>query len=114
MPLQELRHDDDHERGSGADRAHGSCVEEPLKKIGAKKLPRLEIIHSPFRRIHQPILDLIEKLKQERDDNLVAVVIPELVQPRWWEYLLHNHRATGLKALLYTGGDDRTIVINRP
>lgn len=90
------------------------CVEEPLRKIGAKKLPRLEIVHSPFRQIHQPVLDFVERLKQEIENSLIVVVIPELVQPRWWEYLLHNHRAAGLKALLYMSGGDRTIVINRP
>lgn len=91
-----------------------ACVEQPLKKIGAKAFPCLEIVHSPFRQIHQPILDYVNELKENRPDNLIVIVIPELVQPRWWEYLLHNHRATGLKALLYMSGDDRTIVVNRP
>ena len=89
------------------------CVEKPLEKFGAR-LPRLEVVHSPFRQLYQPILDYVNQLKEERPDHLIAVVIPEVVQPRWWEYLLHNQRANGLKALLYVNGDERTIVINAP
>ena len=37
-------------------------------------------------------------LRIDRADRTIAVVIPELVRPRWWEYLLHNSSAAGLKA----------------
>jgi amino acid transporter len=88
-------------------------VEEPARAAKYEP-PRLEIIHSPYRQLFQPILDFVEKVKQEKPDRLVAVVVPEVVQPRWWEYLLHNHRAMGLKAALFVKGDERTIVINTP
>jgi hypothetical protein len=77
-------------------------------------VPKLEVIHSPFRQVFQPILDFVEKVKEEKPDALVAVVVPEVVHPRWWEYLLHNHRAMGLKAALFLKGDQRTVVINTP
>jgi hypothetical protein len=88
-------------------------VEEPAREPGYDP-PRLEIIPSPYRRVFQPILDFADKVREEKPDRLVAVVVPEVVQPRWWEYLLHNHRAMGLKAALLLKGDQRTIVVNTP
>jgi hypothetical protein len=42
------------------------------------------------------------------------VVISELVEARWYHYLLHNQRATALKAALLLRGNNRVIVINVP
>jgi len=28
--------------------------------------------------------------------RLIAIIIPELVEPHWYEYVLHNMRAAGL------------------
>jgi hypothetical protein len=36
------------------------------------------------------------------------------VEPRWWEYLLHNHPAASLKASLLFNGDERVMVISIP
>jgi amino acid transporter len=88
-------------------------VETPARAAGYRQ-PRLEIIHSPYRRLFEPLLAYIECVKNESPDNLIAVVIPELVQSRWWEYLLHNHAATGLKTMLLLSGDERLVVINTP
>jgi amino acid transporter len=88
-------------------------VEQPAKAVNLA-VPRLEVIDSPYRRIYQPILEFINKIKEEKPDRLVAVVIPELIEPHWYEYLLHNLHGKVLRSLLYFKGDDRTIVINSP
>jgi len=59
-------------------------------------------------------LDYVEEVKKEKPDRLIAVVIPELVQMHWHEYLLHNQRAALLKVRLFLQGDERIIVINTP
>jgi len=61
-----------------------------------------------------PIMDFLKKEKQDKPDNLIGVVIPELVEPRWWEYLLHNNFAAGLKAMLLLHGGERVVVISSP
>ena len=88
-------------------------IEAPAREAGFRG-PRLEIIHSPYRKLFEPLLQYIESIKNESPDNLIAVVIPQLVQSRWWEYLLHNHAATGLKTMLLLSGDERLVVINTP
>jgi len=90
-----------------------SRVEAPAGAAGYRQ-PRLEVIHSPYRKLFEPILDYIEKVKNESPDKIIAVVIPQLVESRWWEYLLHNHAATGLKTMLLLNGDERVVVINTP
>lgn len=88
-------------------------VEKPLRNLGAK-VPQLEIVYSPYRRTYKPILSFIKEMKRKRSNNLIAVVIPELVEPHWYEYLLHNVRATGLRTLLFLERDQRTVVITVP
>ena len=42
------------------------------------------------------------------------MVIPELVQRRWYFYFLHNRRSAMLKTLLYLRGNRRIVVVNVP
>jgi hypothetical protein len=94
-------------------KAWADQVEQPAR--GAKTaVPRLEIVKSPYRQIYQPILKFVQKKEQENKDRLVAVVIPELVEPHWYEQLLHNIHGAGLRALLFLQGDRRTVVITTP
>ena len=88
-------------------------VVTPAKQKGIDP-PRLKIITSPYRRFLQPLLDYVEEVKKEKPDRLIAVVIPELVQRHWFEYLLHNQRATLLKVRLFLQAGERVIVVNTP
>lgn len=88
-------------------------VEKPAKAADST-VPRLAVIYSPYRQIYQPILDFVNKVKKEKPDRIVAVIIPELIEPHWYEYLLHNMRAAGLRALLFLERDKRTVVITTP
>ena len=55
------------------------------------------------------VLTLQDRLSNQQ----VAVLIPELVQRRWYHHLLHNKRAAVLKGLLLKG-NQRIVVINVP
>jgi hypothetical protein len=44
----------------------------------------------------------------------VAVVVPELVDRKWYDLFLGSHRATLLKGLLWLRGGPRVLVINTP
>ena len=88
-------------------------VEEPIAQAGLPQ-PRLILLMSPYRRLFNPLLNFINQLKMEYPTRQIAVIIPELVEKRWYQYLLHNQRATGLKAALLLKGDSRVVVINVP
>jgi amino acid transporter len=87
-------------------------VEEPMREAGLRPTP-LVCIESPYRRLLTPLLDYIDRLRQERE-GMVAVILPDLVEGKWWEYLLHNQRANVLRSLLLLKGNQRVVVISVP
>ncbi|MGO8671898.1 MAG: APC family permease [Capsulimonadaceae bacterium] len=89
------------------------AVLEPVRQAGVPD-PRLTILSSPYRRVSGPLCDYLHQLKTEYPNRLIAVIIPELVETHWMEWLLHNHRATVIKANLLLLGDPYIIVINVP
>lgn len=88
-------------------------VEEPLRAAGMP-VPELKVLHSPYRLLTSPLLRYLRRLQKEHADRTVAVVIPELVEARWYQYLLHNQTAELLRAALLLRGNRRTVVINVP
>jgi amino acid transporter len=88
-------------------------VARPARESGMQE-PELVVLASPYRFIVATIVDYTLDLVQKNPDNIVAVVIPELVESRWYHYLLHNQRANLLKALLLVKGNERVVVINVP
>ncbi len=90
-----------------------SFVEKPCQ-LGGHPVPRLVIVPSPYRRLFHPLLDYIRDLQDQHPTRVIAVVLPELVEHRWYQYLLHNQRATWLKAALLLRGDRKVTVINVP
>lgn len=88
-------------------------VEQPLRQAGLQQ-PQLMLLSSPYRRLFTPLLNYINQLKADYPSRQIAVIIPELVESKWYEYLLHNQRATGLKAALLLRGDQQVVVINVP
>jgi hypothetical protein len=80
----------------------------------AGKAPRLETIQSPYRKLDQPILDYANTIAQELPERIIAVLIPELAEPHWWGYLLHNWHGARLTTLFYLNGNERVTVIRVP
>jgi amino acid transporter len=88
-------------------------VVTPLEASGLKA-PQLRLLPAPFREIHGPLLDFIEKLDNDTPGRSVAVLIPELVLTRWWERVLHSRRGAHLQAVLLKHGGPRLNVIISP
>jgi amino acid transporter len=88
-------------------------VEEPVRRAGLTP-PRLEIVHTPYRKFLDPLLCQVERVKQQFPHRQVAVMVPEVVKRRWWQYLLHQYRAERLRSALLHSGDRRTVLITVP
>ena len=76
--------------------------------------PQIIALDSPYRFITSPILNYILKREANLPGRRLAIIVPELVTTHWYQYLLHNHRSTVLKALLLLKGNHRIVVINVP
>jgi hypothetical protein len=72
------------------------------------------IVTSPYRKLYGPLLEFISELDKRLPGRQVAIVIPELVETRWYYTFLHNHAATFIKGFLYFSGLKRVTVINVP
>ncbi|MEQ1699562.1 MAG: APC family permease [Ilumatobacteraceae bacterium] len=71
----------------------------------------LHTISSPYRELTRPVLQYLDEIDQERDDDIITVVIPESVtkvSSQW----LHNQSAFALKARLLYRPD--TVVVSVP
>jgi amino acid transporter len=112
-PEIRLLHVDCGEDGEGIRHRWREQVEKPAWEAGLP-VPELVTLKSPFRFVVRPILDYVLDLEQANPDRQIAVLIPELVENRWYYTLLHNNRSAVLKALLLFKGDQRVIVINIP
>jgi hypothetical protein len=91
----------------------GRLVETPAKEANLP-VPELVLLKSPFRFVVKPIVEYALNLERENSEKHVAVILPELVERRWYYLFLHNNRSSALKALLYLQRSQRISVINVP
>jgi amino acid transporter len=88
-------------------------VEAPFDAAGLPA-PRLDTVPSGDRRLFAPLLEYVAHVGKEYPDRDIAVVVPEMVEHRWYHFLLRTHRASVLKALLLLKGGPRVVIINTP
>jgi hypothetical protein len=85
----------------------------PLRDKGFNP-PELVLLHSPFREFYEPLICHVQSLVRDNPRRYVAVVVPELIDRRWYHLFVRSHRPTLLKGLLLRRGGPRVIVINTP
>ncbi|PTL84401.1 APC family permease [Vitiosangium sp. GDMCC 1.1324] len=90
-----------------------SLVEAPLRAAGLP-VPKLVVLASTYRQVIDPLLGYVRKLAGQHPDRFIAVLVPELIEHRWYHYLLRSHTATLLKMMLLFRGGPRVVVINAP
>jgi amino acid transporter len=88
-------------------------VERPFRVAG-REPPKLHVLPSPYRFIIIPIVQFILDLSKSHPDHSVIVVIPELVEDRWYEFFLHNQRGRLLEWVLLARGNERIFTVSAP
>jgi amino acid transporter len=88
-------------------------VEEPVRRELGSPPPRLIVIRSPYRQFFERFLPFLRELNGTRPDRQIIVLIPELVQRRWFQFLV-SHRAMRLKAQLLLEGGPHVSVMSTP
>lgn len=88
-------------------------VAAPARAAGIPP-PRLELCPSPYRRVLGPIIRTAVRESERNPGRQIALVIPEIIETRWYNRLLHNQRAAVLKAMLYLLANKNIIVISVP
>jgi len=88
-------------------------VEKPFVAAG-KQSPEFHILPSPYRFIIIPIVQFVLELSRKNPNRNIIVVIPELVEDKWYEYFLHNQRARLLEWVLLARGNERIFTVSAP
>jgi amino acid transporter len=88
-------------------------VERPFRAAG-KLPPKLYVLPSPYRFVIVPIVQFVLDLSKKNPGRSVVVVIPELVEDRWYEYFLHNQRGRLLEWVLLARGNENIFTVSAP
>ena len=88
-------------------------VEQSLR-AASKEPPKVQVLPSPYRFVIIPIVQFILDLSKEHPARSIVVVIPELVEDKWYEYFLHNQRGRLLEWVLLARGNERIFTVSAP
>ena len=88
-------------------------VDQPFRAAG-KEPPRLHFLPSPYRFVVIPVVQFVLDLSRKHPDRRIIVVLPELVEDRWYEYFLHNQRGRLLEWALLARGNERIFTVSAP
>ena len=88
-------------------------VATPLREAG-EPVPKLKILSSPYRFVVSPVVDFVLEQSKKHPNRRIVVVIPEFVEEKWYEYLLHNQRARLLEWTLLAYGNERIFTVASP
>ncbi len=88
-------------------------VAEPARKAGAV-VPNLITVKSPHRKLFEPFFAEIDKIEASAPDRSITIVIPNLVERRWYQFFLHNQRAVLLRAAILFRRDPKITLVTVP
>jgi amino acid transporter len=88
-------------------------VEKPFQAAG-RQPPRLHFLPSPYRFVIIPFVQFVLDLSKKNPERSIVVVIPELVEDKWYEYFLHNQRGRMLEWVLLARGNERIFTVSAP
>jgi amino acid transporter len=90
-----------------------SAVDKPVASIGHRPV-ELIVLPSHFREFFTPFLRHVRAVCAENPYRYVAVVVPEVVERRWYDVIFASHRPAILKTGLRLFGGPRVLVIDAP
>src|SRR6202171_2446725 len=108
-----IAHVEDGERECVINENFQQYIEAPFREAGLTP-PRLTILPSPSRFLVVPLVKFVLELSAKSPERRIVVVIPELVEKRWYEYFLHNQRGRMLELLLLVHGNKRVFSLSAP
>jgi hypothetical protein len=88
-------------------------VEIPAKRAGLNP-PSLRFLTSEFRSMGASLLRVIEHAREHHPHQLIMVLLPELVEGRWWGYVMHASRERRLRVKLLRYGGPEIVVATVP
>jgi hypothetical protein len=75
---------------------------------------KLETVRSEYRDIRQPMLAYVQRIAAAYPHSQIVVIIPELIEARWYHVALHNRTPGALRRLLLRKGGPQIVVVSTP
>ena len=72
----------------------------------------LRSIESPYRKIVEPIVEDLDRMRRAEPEYTITVILPEFVTGHWWANVLHNQTAWRIKGTLLL--KPKIVVISIP
>jgi amino acid transporter len=88
-------------------------IEQPCRAAGVEP-PRLIIAEATYRKLENPILEIIREFREREPDAPVAVCIPDLVKTSLWQHMLHAHYGWRLRSALLSRGGSGLFLMTVP
>jgi amino acid transporter len=88
-------------------------VVKPFRDAG-REPPQLHFLPSPYRFVIIPFVQFVLELSKKNPERNIVVVVPELVEDKWYEYFLHNQRGRMLQWVLLARGNNRIFSVSAP
>jgi amino acid transporter len=88
-------------------------VEKPFRAAGME-VPQLHVLPSPYRFVIIPFVQFVLQVSKKNPKRNIIVVIPELVEDKWYEYFLHNQRGRLLEWALLARGNEHIFTVSAP
>ena len=111
--VTQLAGPDSEERDRALQARWHDYVVEPARAAGLRP-PSLVVVQAQYRAIHEPVLKVARTFEEKLDNRSIAVLIPELVKQRWYQHILHTHRARRLRTKLLEHGGPHLTIMNVP
>jgi amino acid transporter len=83
-------------------------------RLAGLAVPHLVLKKSTYRQFFAPLIDYVEKVRDEHVDRDIILIVPDLVVRRWYHTFLHNNRGAVLRALVRRRGGPRVVIVNTP
>jgi amino acid transporter len=85
----------------------------PSERLGFAS-PELLVKESEYRQVLEPLLETVTQIAREHEPRAVLVVLPELVEARWYQYFLHSQTIALLAQRLRTRGGKQVVIVRTP
>jgi amino acid transporter len=86
-------------------------VQEPLERAG-RTPPRLVVLRSDYRQLLTPLVTYVAELAAENRNRQLAVVVPQLVEHRWYRALVPFDMASVLRSELLVRGGPPVLIVS--
>jgi amino acid transporter len=90
-----------------------ALVVAPTRAAGYP-VPTLEILQSDYRKLVEPVVEYVHRLARAHPERVIEVVVPELFERHWYDFLVRNRYPELLRSTLMLAGNPRIVVVSAP